>query len=157
MALAAQFTAYLGVGLVAMVVHYGTLILLVEVGRLDAVASAVIGYACGGVVSYTLNRRHTYASDRPHAEAVWRFALVAGFGLCLTGLLMTLLTRWLGLPYLAAQVLTTGLVLFWNFSANRMWTFAVRPPEQARDPLSRMEEDVLPVPHARERRLGRLP
>lgn len=126
MALAGQFTAYLGVGLVAMVAHYGTLIALVEVGRLDAVAASVIGYACGGVVSYTLNRRHTFASDRPHAQAVWRFALVAGLGLVLTGLLMALLTRGLGLPYLAAQVLTTGIVLFWNFSGNRIWTFAVR-------------------------------
>ncbi|WP_353845668.1 GtrA family protein [Methylobacterium sp.] len=125
-ALAGQFTAYLGVGLVAMVAHYGTLVALVEVGRLDPVAASVIGYACGGVVSYTLNRRHTFASDRPHAQAVWRFALVAGLGLVLTGLLMALLTRGLGLPYLAAQVLTTGIVLFWNFSANRIWTFAVR-------------------------------
>ncbi|MFC0368776.1 GtrA family protein [Methylobacterium isbiliense] len=125
-ALAGQFTAYLGVGLVAMVAHYGTLVALVEVGRLDPVAASVIGYACGGVVSYTLNRRHTFASDRPHAQAVWRFALVAGLGLVLTGLLMALLTRGLGLPYLAAQVLTTGIVLFWNFSGNRIWTFAVR-------------------------------
>jgi hypothetical protein len=70
----------------------------ISVGRLDPVAASVIGYACGGVVSYTLNRRHTFASDRPHAQAVWRFALVAGLGLVLTGLLMALLSRGLGLP-----------------------------------------------------------
>lgn len=121
-----QFTTYVSVGLVALVVHYGLLVALVELGRVDPVAAAVAGYIAGGVVSYTLNRRHTYASDRPHAEATWRFALVAAIGLGLTWILMAILTRWAGLAYLPAQLATTGLVVFWNFTGNRLWTFAER-------------------------------
>nr|WP_128563474.1 GtrA family protein [Methylobacterium crusticola] len=125
--MARQFAAYVGVGLAALAVHYGLLVGLVEAARLDPVRAALAGYVAGGVVSYTLNRRLTYASDRPHAEATWRFAIVALVGLSLTWLAMAALTRGLGLPYLPAQVVTTGTVVFWNFSGNRLWTFARRP------------------------------
>jgi putative flippase GtrA len=121
--LARQFSAFFGVGLVAAVVHYGTLIGLVEGAGAGPVPATLAGYALGGVVSYLLNRRHVFASDRPHREATWRFAVVAGVGFVLTGLLMALLTGRLALPYLPAQVLTTGVVMLWSFAANRRWTF----------------------------------
>ncbi len=78
----------------------------------------------GGIVSYALNRRLTYGSDRPHAEATWRFAVVAFVGFLLTGLLMEAFTNALGAPYIPAQLVTTGIVLFWSFAAHRLWTFA---------------------------------
>jgi len=122
-ALARQFAAFFGVGLVAAIVHYGLLISLVEGYRMDPVPAALAGYVAGGIVSYLLNRRHTYASERPHVEATWRFALVAiiGFGLTWAG--MAILVRGLAVPYLAAQLVTTGIVLFWSFLAHKFWTF----------------------------------
>jgi putative flippase GtrA len=122
-ALARQFASFSGVGLVAAVVHYGLLIALVEGARLDPVPATLVGYVAGGLVSYALNRRLTYASERPHAEATWRFTVVAGAGFLLTWVLMHAFTRWLGAPYLAAQLVTTGIVLFWSFLANKFWTF----------------------------------
>ena len=44
------------------------------------VPATLCGYLVGGVIGYLLNRRHTFASDRPHAEAGWRFALVTFVG-----------------------------------------------------------------------------
>jgi putative flippase GtrA len=122
-AVARQFAAFSGVGLVAAVVHYGLLIGLVELGRVDPVPATLAGYVAGGVVSYAMNRRLTYRSDRPHREATWRFALVAGVGFLLTWGFMHAFTRWLGAPYLPAQLVTTGIVLFWSFVAHKLWTF----------------------------------
>ena len=118
-----QMTAFVGVGFVAAVVHYGVLIGLVEAGGVDPVPATLMGYVAGGLVSYALNRRLTYASDRPHAEAGWRFAVVAAVGFGLTGVSMHAFTRWLGMPYLLAQLITTGIVLFWSFVAHKAWTF----------------------------------
>ena len=125
-ALARQFGAFFGVGVVAAIVHYGLLIGLVEGAGWEPVPATLLGYLAGGVVSYALNRRHTYASDRPHAEATWRFAVVALVGFVLTGLLMQALTGWFTVPYLPAQLVTTGIVLFWSFIAHRVWTFGIR-------------------------------
>ena len=122
--LARQFIAFFGVGLVAAVAHYGLLIALVEGGGLHPVPATLAGYVAGGLVSYALNRRHTYTSRRPHREATWRFALVAFVGFLLTWLFMHAFTIWLGAPYLPAQLVTTGIVMLWSFLAHRAWTFA---------------------------------
>ncbi len=122
--LARQFTAFFGVGLVAAVAHYGLLIALVEGGGMHPVPATLAGYVAGGLVSYALNRRHTYTSRRPHREATWRFALVAFVGFLLTWLFMHAFTIRLGAPYLPAQLVTTGIVMLWSFLAHKAWTFA---------------------------------
>lgn len=119
-----QFSSFAWVGLVATSVHYAVLIGLVEIANVPAVAAALAGYCTGGVVSYGLNRRHTFRSDRPHDEAIWRFALVAAIGFGLTFVFMTLFVDFGGVPYLPAQVATTGMVMFFAFGAHKAWTFA---------------------------------
>lgn len=123
LALLRQFAAFFGVGLVAALVHYSTLVIGVEMVRLKPVPATLAGYVLGGVVSYALNRRHTYASDRPHSEAGWRFAAVAGVGFLLTFGFMHLFVERMGLPYLPMQIVTTGIVLVWSFVAHKIWTF----------------------------------
>ena len=124
--LARQFATFSGVGLVAAIAHFGVLIALVEGTGMDAVRAALAGFVAGGIVSYVLNRRLTYRSDRPHREATWRFALVAVVGFVLTWAFMAAFIRGLGAPYLPAQLATTGIVLFWTFVANKLWTFSER-------------------------------
>lgn len=111
------------VGVLAAVGHYGTLVLAVEAGGADSVPAALAGFLVGGTISYSLNRRWTFASDRPHEAAVPRFASVALAGFLLTGISMAVLSDGLGVHYLPAQLLTTGLVMLWTFFANRSWTF----------------------------------
>src|SRR3712207_351906 len=118
-----QFTAFFGVGLAAAVVHYGLLIALVEAAGAHPVPATLAGYGAGGLVSYALNRRHTYGSRRPHREATWRFAVVALVGFLLTWLFMYAFTMRFGAPYLPAQFVTTGIVMLWSFLAHRAWTF----------------------------------
>ena len=120
-----QIISFVGVGLVAMAVHYSFLIGLVEGHVIDPVPATLVSYVTGGLVSYGLNRRHTFTSGRPHEEALWRFAAVAGVGFCLTYLAMHIFVERLALPYLPAQVVTTGLVTFWSFSAHKWWTFGL--------------------------------
>jgi putative flippase GtrA len=125
-ALARQFATFSGVGLVAAVAHFGVLIALVEGTGMDAVRAALAGFIAGAIVSYVLNRRLTYRSDRPHREATWRFGAVAVVGFLLTWAFMAGFTRGLGVSYLPAQLVTTGIVLFWTFVANKLWTFSER-------------------------------
>lgn len=122
--LAQQFAAFFGVGVAAAVAHYGLLVALVEGGLASPVPATLAGYIAGGLVSYALNRTHTYRSTRPHREATWRFALVALVGFFLTWLFMHAFVEWLGAPYLPAQLVTTGIVMLWSFIAHKAWTFA---------------------------------
>ncbi len=118
-----QLLSYASVGVVATFVHYAVLVGLVERMGWRAVPATLAGYVFGGVVAYALNRRHTFASGRAHAEAGWRFAMVAFAGFCLTYVLMSLLVDRLGAPYLPAQLATSIIAMFMTFAINRLWTF----------------------------------
>ncbi|MDO9440948.1 MAG: GtrA family protein [Beijerinckiaceae bacterium] len=124
MSLTRQMSAFVLVGLFSAAAHYGALVGLVELFGWRPVQATLVGYLCGGLTSYVLNRRHTFESDRTHGEAGWRFALVAVVGFCLTWALMAYLIESADLPYLPAQILTTCVVLIWSFIANKVWTFA---------------------------------
>ena len=126
-ALGRQFLTFFLLGLVVAATHYGLLVALVEGYRMDPVRATIVGYVAGGIVSYLLHRRITYASERPHREATWRFVVVWLVGLGLTWAIMAVLVRWLSAPYLLAQLGTTGIVLFWSFGANKLWTFRTPP------------------------------
>ena len=125
-ALFRQFLAFFGVGVIAAIVHYSVLIAGVELMSVTPVPATLAGYVFGGIVSYWLNRRHTYKSSRPHDEAGWRFALVAGVGFGLTYLFMSLFVNRWSLPYVPAQIVTTGIVLLWSFFAHKYWSFGER-------------------------------
>lgn len=118
-----QLLAYASVGVVATLVHYAVLVGLVEGWRWRPVPATLAGYVFGGVVAYALNRRHTFASARAHAEAGWRFAVTAFAGFCVTYALMSLFVNFWRTPYLPAQLLTSIIAMFMTFAVNRAWTF----------------------------------
>lgn len=126
MSLKRQISTFFGVGLVSTVADYGTLVLLREIFGLNPVYGALIGYIAGGIVNYLLNRAHTFPTERDHVQAGWRFASVMAVGFTLTGLFMWIFTHQFAIPYLAARVLTTGIVFCWNFVAHKLWTFGER-------------------------------
>ncbi len=119
-----QLSSFAGVGFAATALHYALLIGLVELARVAAPPAALAGSVAGAILSYGLNRRHTFRSDAPHARAGVRFALVATGAAGLTYVLMCLFVTVAGAPYLPAQIVTTGAVTLWTFAAHRFWTFA---------------------------------
>ena len=124
----AQVSSFLIVGTLAALVHYGLLISLKEGRHWTFLPATLVGFLGGALVSYLLNRRHTFAgSSRNHSAAVWRFLVVACTGFGLTFLLGYVFVNIWGAPYLLAQMLTTCIILIWNFFANRHWTFRACP------------------------------
>lgn len=119
-----QFIAFFFVGIIAAIVHFGLLITLKEGYNWQFIPATLVGFVGGAVTSYILNRNHTFkGTQRSHASAFTRFFLVASIGFALTFVLNYGFNSVLNWHYLLAQVLTTIIVMFWNFLANRIWTF----------------------------------
>lgn len=118
-----QLVRFAAVGALATAIHYVLLIGLVETMNVGPVAATVLGSIAGALVAYAGNRRYTFNSGVPHARGLPRFLLVASAGLILNASIMALLSGPLGIHYLVAQIVATGVVLLWNFVANRHWTF----------------------------------
>lgn len=112
------------VGIIGTVAHYVLLVMLVEMLAVNAVVASTAGATLGALVNYLLNRRYTFRSEKRHGEALTKFLIIAASGLALNSSFMLLFVEILGVYYLLAQVVSTGLVLVWNFVGNRFWTFS---------------------------------
>jgi 4-amino-4-deoxy-L-arabinose transferase-like glycosyltransferase/putative flippase GtrA len=109
------------VGAIGTLVHYSILYALVECHNFNPIRASGWGALAGLIINYVLNYSLTFKSRQSHVQTFPKFALIASLGLCLNLALMALLTH--HLYYLYAQVVTTGVVLIWNFFANSFWTF----------------------------------
>lgn len=118
-----QFIRFAGVGAIGTLAHYVVLVILVEMLSANVVTASTAGATLGALVNYLLNRRYTFRSEKRHGEALTKFLIIAALGLALNASFMLILVEILNIYYLLAQVLSTGLVLVWNFLGNRFWTF----------------------------------
>ncbi|MFT3804218.1 MAG: GtrA family protein [Burkholderiaceae bacterium] len=122
-ALGGLFSRFLGVGLAATALQYVVLLAGVEWGGVEAVYASALGFLCGAVLNYLLNRSYTFRSQVSHARGAARFLVVVALGLAANVLLMWLLNGYFGWNYVLAQIVTTGLVMLWNFVGHSLWTF----------------------------------
>jgi putative flippase GtrA len=90
---------------------------------LPAVASSVLGFILGAIVSYLLNYRITFTSSAPHLTTIPKFFFVASVGALVNTALMSALVHLIEFHYLPSQIISTVIVFFWSYLANRYWTF----------------------------------
>lgn len=119
-----KFIVFALVGVIGTTAHYLVLYQLVESYAVNAVTASCYGAVAGMCVNYGLNYILTFKSQQSHLRAFPKFAVIASIGFGLNMGLMMLLTA--QLYYLYAQLLTTALVLVWNFLGNSLWTFRVK-------------------------------
>ncbi len=142
-----RFLKFSIVGTIGAVVDFGTLYLLHVVAGLPIVLANTCSFTAAVLSNFTWNRYWTYPDSRskPIRTQLAQFFVVniAGWGIN-TGILvllrypcvalMGMVTPALGLAlspetlyrlgYNLAKAIATGIVLFWNFFVNRLWTYS---------------------------------
>lgn len=74
--------------------------------------------------SYILNRKWTFRSaERAIAKQALKFYLVATVGLILNNIIFYFATGVIHLRDIYGLLIATLIVMFWNFSANKIWVF----------------------------------
>ena len=114
---------FLMVGGLATLCQYIILIGLVELVSMDPVIASAIGAFFGAVLNYFLNKVGTFKSTAKHKTTGPRFVLVAATAMAFNAGLMAFFTKALNVPYIPAQIITTGLIVLFTYNANRIWTF----------------------------------
>jgi len=104
----------------------------VQVRQIQLVCANAISFSMAVLSNFTWNRLWTFpeSRERPVARQLVQFAVVNVVGLAInTGLLVSLdqfVFRGLvsdRLSYNLAKAVAIGVVLFWNFGVNRVWTY----------------------------------
>ena len=126
-----RFARFLTVGAVGTLLDFSILTLLKLAGMPTLFANS-LSFTAGLLNNFTWNRLWTFGDT---VKTDWRkqlaqFTLVSLVGLALNNLIVLslegVLGNLLGQPewgYLPAKVIATGVVVFWNYFANRTWTF----------------------------------
>ncbi|MFN0316714.1 MAG: GtrA family protein [Burkholderiales bacterium] len=114
--------ALIGIG--AACTHFAILVVLAEAVKMNVIAASTCAFLAAAVLSYALNQRFTFTRTTSHASALSKFLLVSALGLALNAGLMSALIALASLHYLVAQVIAAGVVLAWNYTGNRLWTFS---------------------------------
>lgn len=142
-----RFLKFSVVGTIGAVVDFGTLYLLHVVVGLPIVLANTCSFTAAVLSNFTWNRYWTYPDSRskPIRTQLVQFFVVniIGWGIN-TGILVLLrypcvalvetVTRSMALSlapemlyklgYNLAKAIATGIVLFWNFFVNRIWTYS---------------------------------
>ncbi len=136
-----RFAKFATVGAAGAVTHFTIFNVLLQILRLSTYVSNTFGFAAAVLQNFLLNRNWTFAEKRGQRaqSQLVQFALVSLFGLglnmgVLAAVKYALTPFWLqtfpGQPQLAALVgdnfalaVAIGIVMFWNFAINRLWTF----------------------------------
>jgi len=126
-----QLVKFLIVGASGTLIDYLLLILLKSFNWQTLIANTV-SFSAGLVNNYYWNSHWTFSerSRKSSLKQFSQFAIISLVGLALnTAIVLVLeipLGEVLGMPgvgYIPAKALATIIVLFWNYLANRHWTF----------------------------------
>ena len=110
-------------GSIGTLFHYAVLLLLVEYFGCTALVGSIAGSICGAIVNFILNHHIVFQSKLRLTKTAPRFFSVVSVGILLNALLMYILVQRLLMPYFLAQLLTTAIVLLFNYFLNAVWTF----------------------------------
>lgn len=126
-----QFFRFLAVGASGTVVDFGLLTVL-KLAGLPTVLANTVSFGAGTINNFVLNRVWTFEDAK---DSDWKGQFVQFLLVSLVGLLMNNAIVW-GLEgvfsrlldlgdwsYVPAKLIATGIVVFWNYFANRTWTF----------------------------------
>ncbi len=114
-------------GCIGTAIDLGSLYVFVEFLRIHLLLSTAISFILAVVNNFTLNKYWTFQNKSSNIRKQFiKFLIVSLLGLLLTELFMAFFVYALNIWYMSSKIVTSGLVLTWNFLANKYWTFKDR-------------------------------
>ncbi len=118
---------YAVVGCIGTAIDLGTLYVFVDLLHLHLLFSTAMSFVLAVINNFILNKYWTFRNmSRNIRKQFIKFLIVSVIGLLLTEICMAFFVYRLKLWYMLSKLITSGLVLMWNFIANKYWTFKDR-------------------------------
>ena len=119
-----RFLKFCLVGGSGVVVDFGITYLAKEFLKLNKYVANSLGFICAATSNYILNRTWTFGSSDPDiAMQYLRFFGFSLIGLAINNLVIYLLHGRVKWNFYVVKLIATGVVTFWNFSMNYIFTF----------------------------------
>jgi len=127
-----QFIKFGIVGVGNTTVDFLVYILLTRYLGLFYLIANAISFIIAATLSFTINKFWTFRDGRRHVikGQYAKFLLVSTIGAFLAEGTLFLFVHYLSIHDLFAKLLVVGVIVFWNFFANKYWTFRQIPEIQ---------------------------
>ena len=106
--------------------------LSLETHQIQLIIANIISFSTAVLSNFTWNRLWTFpeSRERPLGSQLVQFAIVNVLGLGINTVILVVMDQYVfqhfvseRLSYNLAKALAIGVVLFWNFGINRIWTY----------------------------------
>jgi dolichyl-phosphate beta-glucosyltransferase len=125
MKMSIQLSRYIITGGLTTFIDLLFLYLFKEFAGFSVLFSSGLAFLLAVIFSFIVNSSWTFEVKKTfNPDQFLRFFFVSVIGLGLTLLFMNILTQQFLIYYLYAKIITSILVLAWNFLANSLWTFS---------------------------------
>lgn len=111
------------VGLLGTFIHFGILLILVELFLIHPVLSSSIGFIVVVVISYFLNKKWTFQSENGGYNEFIKYLIVSCSGLVINTVIMYCSVNIFQFEYFVGQLIVTIVIPLSNYTLNSFWTF----------------------------------
>jgi putative flippase GtrA len=112
------------VGLSGMVIDFSVTWFCKEKLCLNKYIANSLGFCCAVTTNFLLNRYWTFGNNsHPFAGQFTKFAMVSLAGLLINNVLLCFLSKYIKTNFYLIKLTVTGLVFFWNYFINFLFTF----------------------------------
>ena len=119
-----QLIKFALVGITGMGLDFGTTWLLKEKIKINKFLANAAGFSIAVINNFLLNKYWTFDNQNPIiTEQVVKFLVISIVGLGINSLLLFILLKKIKGNFYLVKLAVIGLVFFWNFSANYLYTF----------------------------------
>jgi putative flippase GtrA len=122
-----QFIKFCFVGGTAALINFSLYYYLTDRLLVWYIYSAIVGFVVSAIFNFSANKFWTFGNQEVGLAAlgkqVSKFGVVMVSGLVINILIIYLLTESIRLDYRLSWVIATGVVTFWSYGFNRLWTF----------------------------------
>ena len=110
------------IGIVCFLLDYIVMIILTERCGLNYLLSAGISFSISVIANYILSMQFVFVSkkDLKKTTEFTVFIFLSVIGLGINELLMWCAVEWLGLFYMFAKIIVTGIVMVYNFVSRKL-------------------------------------
>jgi dolichyl-phosphate beta-glucosyltransferase len=149
------FIRYVTVGVTGTALDVGSLYVFVDLLHIPVLVAAAMSFIIAVVNNFILNTIWTFRNKKRNVRKQFmKFFIVSVVGLVLTEIGMAVFVYLLDIWYIASKLITSVIVLTWNFLANKNWTFTEKiPPLPVTDRYDYTLTIVIPA-FNEERRIG---
>ena len=117
-----QFLRYVFVGGVATIADWSTVFMMTEALDISPYVSAIFGFFAGLIFNYFLSKLLVFKENHARVSHLGEFVaygIIGIIGLAITEGIMVLTTNTFGWHYMVGKVISTLVVLVWNYLARK--------------------------------------